>query len=184
MLYHVDTGFCFSCKLVFVSHAIGHFQVFRHLIEKVNCRLLFATHYHPLTKEFASHPRVMLQHMAFTFKLKSEISAQGDKELVFRYKLTNGACLESYGMQVALNAGINQRVVEAASKAGKVMKRMVGESFRSSECRSEFSTLHEEWLKTLLAVSATNESTLDDNDAFDTLFCLWHEMRCSNKIKI
>lgn len=160
----------------------GPFQVFRHLIEKVNCRLLFATHYHPLTKEFASHPRVILQHMAFTFKSKSEISAKGEKELVFLYRLTNGACPESYGMQVALNAGVPQLVVEAASKAGQVMKRMVGESFKSSECRSEFSTLHEEWLKTLLAVSATKVSTLDDNDAFDTLFCLWHEMKCSGKI--
>ncbi|KAK1396879.1 DNA mismatch repair protein MSH7 [Heracleum sosnowskyi] len=165
----------------FDGYAIAY-AVFRHLIEKVNCRLLFATHYHPLTKEFALHPRVILQHMAFTFKSKSETSAQGDKELVFLYKLTNGACPESYGMQVALNAGVPQPVVEAASRAGQVMKRMVGESFKLSECRSEFSTLHEEWLKTLLAVSATKENILDDNDAFDTLFCLWHEMKCSSKI--
>lgn len=33
----------------FDGYAIAY-AVFRHLIEKVNCRLLFATHYHPLTR--------------------------------------------------------------------------------------------------------------------------------------
>lgn len=148
----------------------------------MNCRSLFATHYHPLTKEFASHPHVTLQHMAFTFKLKSENLAQNDKELVFLYRLTSGACPESYGMQVALMAGVPKPVVEAASKAGQVMKRTIGESFKSSEWRSEFSTLHKEWLKTLLTVSRVGECNFDEDDAFDTLFCLWHELKCSNNI--
>lgn len=154
--------------------------MFRHLVEKVNCRLLFATHYHPLTKEFASHPHVSLQHMACTFKSKFENLPQGDQELVFLYRLASGACPESYGMQVALMAGIPKQVVEAASKAGQVMKRRVGESFKSSEQRSEFSTLHEEWLKCVLAVSKTGDCDLDSDDALDTLFCLWHELKCSN----
>ncbi|RVW47558.1 DNA mismatch repair protein MSH7 [Vitis vinifera] len=66
----------------FDGYAIAY-AVFRHLVEKVNCRLLFATHYHPLTKEFASHPHVTLQHMACTFNLKGEKSSGGEQELVF-----------------------------------------------------------------------------------------------------
>lgn len=31
--------------------------VLRHMAEAVDARLLFATHYHPLTAEFAAHPR-------------------------------------------------------------------------------------------------------------------------------
>ncbi|KAF5945768.1 hypothetical protein HYC85_015996 [Camellia sinensis] len=162
----------------FDGYAIAY-AVFRHLVEKVNCRLLFATHYHPLTKEFAHHPHVILQHMACTFKSKSENSSEGVEDLVFLYRLTFGACPESYGMQVALMAGIPKQVVEAASRAGQVMKESIGESFKSSERRSEFSTLHEEWLKTLLAISKTEEGNFDDNDAFDTLFCLWHELKSS-----
>ncbi|XP_028080774.1 DNA mismatch repair protein MSH7 isoform X2 [Camellia sinensis] len=162
----------------FDGYAIAY-AVFRHLVEKVNCRLLFATHYHPLTKEFAHHPHVILQHMACTFKSKSENSSEGVEDLVFLYRLTFGACPESYGMQVALMAGIPKQVVEAASRAGQVMKESIGESFKSSERRSEFSTLHEEWLKTLLAISKTEEGNFDDNDAFDTLFCLWHEVKSS-----
>ncbi|KAK8695156.1 hypothetical protein V6N13_000329 [Hibiscus sabdariffa] len=158
----------------FDGYAIAY-AVFRHLVEKVHCRLLFATHYHPLTKEFASHPHVTLQHMACSFKSKSK----GEQELVFLYRLTNGACPESYGMQVAIMAGIPENVVEDASKAAQVMKRIVGESFRSSEQRSEFSTLHEEWLRTLVNLSQVGNCSYDDCDTYDTLFCLWHELKNS-----
>ncbi|XP_030954393.1 DNA mismatch repair protein MSH7 isoform X1 [Quercus lobata] len=160
----------------FDGYAIAY-AVFRHLIEKVNCRLLFATHYHPLTKEFASHPHVTLQHMACAFKSKSECYSRSEQELVFLYRLTSGACPESYGLQVAMMAGIPERVVEVASKAGLVMKNSLGDSFRTSEQRSKFSTLHEEWLKMLIAVSDTGDSNFDDT--FDTLFCLWHELKSS-----
>lgn len=79
-------------------------------------------------------------------------------------------------------AGIPEQVVEAASKAGQGMKESLGKSFRSCERRSEFSTLHEEWLKMLMGVSHTGESNLDENDAVDTLFCLWHELKSSYRL--
>lgn len=146
----------------------------------MNCRLLFATHYHPLTKEFASHPRVSLQHMACSFKLKSKNSALGEQELIFLYRLASGPCPESYGMQVANMAGIPEVVVESASKAAQIMKKLIGESFKSSEQRANFSTLHEEWFKTLLAISRAPETS--SYDTFDTLFCLWHELKSSKRM--
>ncbi|XP_030472662.2 DNA mismatch repair protein MSH7 [Syzygium oleosum] len=161
----------------FDGYAIAY-AVFRHLVEKVNCRLLFATHYHPLTKEFGSHPRVTLQHMACALKSNCGNHSKSDQELVFLYKLSSGACPESYGLQVACMAGIPQQVVESASKAGRLMKMSVGGSFKSSEQRLEFSTLHEEWLKTLLSVAQTGGHNVDgDEDALDTFFCLWHELK-------
>ncbi|KAI3670995.1 hypothetical protein L1987_87641 [Smallanthus sonchifolius] len=163
----------------FDGYAIAY-AVFRHLIDKVNCRLLFATHYHPLTKEFATHPHITLQHMACTFKPISNNSPSTNQQLLFLYRLTAGACPESYGMQVALMAGIPKDVVEAATKAAEVMKKKIGVNFQSSERRSEFSTLHEDWLKTVLTVSKADEDG-DEDDVFDTLFCLWHELKCSNQ---
>ncbi|XP_051114394.1 DNA mismatch repair protein MSH7 [Andrographis paniculata] len=159
----------------FDGYAIAY-AVFRHLIESVKCRLLFATHYHPLTKEFASHPRVKLQHMACCFDPTSD-----HHRLVFLYKLVSGASPESYGMQVAQMAGIPRPVIEAAGKARGVMKEMVGESFRSSEERDKFSTMHEEWMKSVVSVSKikVNESLSDNNDSLDSLFCLWHEVKSS-----
>jgi len=47
----------------FDGYAIAH-AVLKHISSKVDCRLLFATHYHPLTAEFSSNPRVSLGHMA------------------------------------------------------------------------------------------------------------------------
>lgn len=158
-------------------------QVFRHLVEKVNCRLLFATHYHPLTKEFASHPHVMLQHMACAFKSNDENNYKIDQQLVFLYRLASGACPESYGLQVAAMAGIPENVVESASQAGQVMKKSIGDSFKSSEQRSEFSTLHEDWLKSLINVSRIAGCKSDEeDDAYDTLFCLWHEIKSAYRL--
>ncbi|KAI4380038.1 hypothetical protein MLD38_006269 [Melastoma candidum] len=157
----------------FDGYAIAY-AVFRYLVEKVNCRLLFATHYHPLTSEFGSHPRVKLQHMACTFQ-KSSGNLETDQQLVFLYQLASGACPESYGLKVASMAGIPTEVVESAMRASQVMKKSIGESFRSSELRSKFSTLHEGWLKSLLSVSKLQDDS--DEDTLDTLFCLWHELK-------
>jgi hypothetical protein len=124
-------------------------QVFRHLVERVQCRLLFATHYHSLTKEFASHPHVSLQHMACMFRPRSGAhDSNGEKELTFLYRLTSGACPESYGLQVATMAGIPRSIVEKASVAGQAMRSKIAGNFKSSEERAEFSTRHEEWLRT------------------------------------
>ncbi|KHN45661.1 DNA mismatch repair protein Msh6-2 [Glycine soja] len=162
----------------FDGYAIAY-AVFRHLIEKVNCRMLFATHYHSLTKEFASHPRVIMQHMACAFKSKSDTHSMRDQELVFLYRLASGPCPESYGLQVALMAGIPEKTVNIASKASQQMKKSIGQSFRSSEQRSEFSTLHEEWLKTLVSISRIEDCNSLDEDALDTLICLWYELKTS-----
>ncbi|KFK39755.1 hypothetical protein AALP_AA3G283400 [Arabis alpina] len=167
----------------FDGYAIAY-SVFRYLVEKVQCRMLFATHYHPLTKEFSSHPRVTLQHMACAFRSRPGQEPRGcDQDLVFLYRLTKGACPESYGLQVALMAGIPNQVVETASGAAQAMKRSIGENFKSSELRSEFSSLHEEWLKTLVGISIAtqkNDALIEDEDVYDTLFCLWHELRSSS----
>ncbi|XP_024641259.1 DNA mismatch repair protein MSH7 isoform X2 [Medicago truncatula] len=164
----------------FDGYAIAY-AVFRHLIEKVNCRLLFATHYHPLTKEFASHPRVTMQHMACAFKSKSDTLSKQDQELVFLYRLAPGACPESYGLQVALMAGIPEKTVNVASKASQQMKISIGKNFRSSEQRSEFSSLHEEWLKTLMSIARIEDVESFDDDVLDTLVCLRYELKSSFK---
>ncbi|KAL1190540.1 DNA mismatch repair protein MSH7 [Cardamine amara subsp. amara] len=174
----------------FDGYAIAY-SVFRHLVEKVQCRMLFATHYHPLTKEFSTHPRVTSKHMACAFRPRSGQEPRScDQDLVFLYRLTEGACPESYGLQVALMAGIPNQVVEIASDAAQAMKRSIGENFKSSELRSEFSSLHEEWLKTLVSISqaAHNDAAIVEveEDDYDTLVCLWHELKssyCVPKVK-
>jgi len=189
----------------FDGYAIAY-AVFRHLVETKDCRLLFATHYHPLTKEFASHPCVSLKHMACSFdanptivdnrgdsnivsekvvnidnSYRSSDFLETERQLVFLYKLRSGASPESYGLQVALLAGIPKSVVKAAFDASQVMKSFLSSSFKSSELRAEFSTIHEQWLRILLATPINklicNSMNFTTEDAHDTLLCVWHELQ-------
>ncbi|KAI5005350.1 hypothetical protein ZWY2020_032593 [Hordeum vulgare] len=157
----------------FDGYAIAY-AVFRHLVEQVRCRLLFATHYHPLTKEFASHPHVSLQHMACMLKPRS--GGNGEMELTFLYRLASGSSPESYGLQVATMAGIPKSIVEKAAVAGEMMKSRIAGNFRSSEGRAEFSTLHEDWLQTILAIGGVKDAHLDE-DTLDTMFCVAQELK-------
>ncbi|KAM0918681.1 hypothetical protein ACQ4PT_008711 [Festuca glaucescens] len=157
----------------FDGYAIAY-AVLRHLVEQVRCRLLFATHYHPLTKEFGSHPHVSLQHMACMLRPRS--GGNGDKELTFLYRLASGASPESYGLQVAKMAGIPMSIVEKASVAGQMMKSKIARNFKSSEGRAEFSTLHEDWLRTILAIGGVKDGHLDE-DTMDTMFCVAQELK-------
>lgn len=65
------------------------------------------------------------------------------------------------------------------------MKATINTNFKSNEERSKFYTLHEEWIKTLLAISKNAENF--DEDAFDTLFVCsmkWRVIMVLPKVKL
>ncbi len=75
------------------------YAVLRHLSLAVDCRTLFATHFHPLAStEFRDCPRVALGHMA---ALVQEAREGNAGSIVFLYELQPGACPKSYGLQVS-----------------------------------------------------------------------------------
>jgi DNA mismatch repair protein MSH6 len=47
----------------FDGYAIAH-AVLAYMVGHVGCRMLFATHYHPLNQDFAHDPRVQQAHMS------------------------------------------------------------------------------------------------------------------------
>ena len=104
-----------------------------------------------------------------------------ERQLIFLYKLRSGASPESYGLQVALLAGIPKSIVKAAFDAIQVMKSLLSSNFKSSELRAEFSTIHEQWLRTLLATpnnkSLCNSMEFTTEDSHDTLLCVWQELQ-------
>ena len=74
------------------------YAVLRHLSSAVDCRTLFATHFHPLAStEFRNCPRVALGHMAALVK---EAHGADPGSIAFLYELQDGACPKSYGLQV------------------------------------------------------------------------------------
>ena len=102
-------------------------QVLTDLTSRLDCRLLFATHYHSLTRSFDKNPRVALRHMACLLRdaartRDSDQPAHASSDDVtadisFLYSLAEGACPKSYGLRVASMAGIPPCVVKAASSA-------------------------------------------------------------------
>ncbi len=72
---------------------------------RLNCRTLFATHYHELTELPNLLPRSRNYNVA--------VSEQGD-EIVFLHKVLPGGADQSYGVHVAQLAGLPRPVVERA----------------------------------------------------------------------
>jgi DNA mismatch repair protein MutS len=77
--------------------------VVEHLHAKINCRTLFATHYHELTDLAHSLRRVKNLNVAVR---------EWQDEVVFLHKIVDGAADKSYGIHVARLAGVPREVVE------------------------------------------------------------------------
>ncbi|KJE89320.1 mismatch repair protein Msh6 [Capsaspora owczarzaki ATCC 30864] len=97
------------------------YSVLHHLSHEIRCRALFSTHYHMLTDEVideqqremqqtgSSVPIVGLAHMAC-------LVDEGKREVTFLYKLTDGVCNKSHGMNVANMAGLPSEVIDRAEQ--------------------------------------------------------------------
>jgi DNA mismatch repair protein MutS len=81
--------------------------VVEHLHEHVGCRTLFATHYHELTD--------LEQSLAGVKNLNVAVREWQD-EVVFLYKIVEGAADKSYGIHVARLAGVPRAVVERSKE--------------------------------------------------------------------
>ncbi|MFQ3566510.1 MAG: DNA mismatch repair protein MutS [Aggregatilineales bacterium] len=80
---------------------------------RLNCRTLFATHYHELTELPNILPRARNFNMA--------VSEQGE-EVVFLHKVMPGGADRSYGVHVAQIAGMPRPVVERARELLKTLE--------------------------------------------------------------
>ncbi len=154
-------------------------QVLRHLVDTLDCRLLFATHYHALTTEFSSHRSVGLYHM--TCAMESHKSNQAphsvsDQELVFLYKLGEGVCKQSYGLQVATLAGVPQSIVHSAKQASSRMETKISSTFDYVLLKEGLPPLHKQWMLGLNGVVSYD----NEEDAADTILCIWEEMQRSS----
>jgi DNA mismatch repair protein MSH6 len=89
--------------------------VLDHLATSVRCRGVFATHYHHISDSHADDPAVDIKHMACAVTPAEE--AGGVDQVTFLYRLTEGACPKSYGVNVARLAGLPEGVVRRASAA-------------------------------------------------------------------
>lgn len=70
------------------------YSVLKYILENLKCRTIFATHYHVLIEEFRMYKEITFYHMA--------ANVDPDKEkVIFLYKLKEGECNQSFGINVA-----------------------------------------------------------------------------------
>ena len=84
-----------------------------YLIEKINCKTLFATHYNQLAEMEKKFKNLELN----TFKVK-----KWNGELIFMHELTKGVDVSSHGIQVAKMAGIPDKVIDVAKEILKKLE--------------------------------------------------------------
>lgn len=92
---------------VAVAQAVLH-----HVASHIGCVGFFATHYHSLAAEFATHPEVRNRRMRIHVD-------DENRRVTFLYKLEDGVAEGSFGMHCASMCGIPAKVVEEAEAAAE-----------------------------------------------------------------
>lgn len=112
--------------------------IIEYLHERIDCRTLFATHYHELTDLAESFKKIRNLNVAVR---------EWNDEVVFLHKIIEGAADKSYGIHVARLAGVPPEVLNRASEILLQMEerqeellnveKMSGASSETGETKSE-----------------------------------------------
>jgi len=96
------------------------FAIARHLLEKNQSYVLFATHYFELTRLADEFPQAANVHLD---------AVEHQHHIVFLHAVQDGPASQSYGLQVAALAGVPQSVIKTAKK---YLVKLEQESVRNS----------------------------------------------------
>ena len=114
----------------FDGTAIAH-AVVDHLVKRVHCRTLFATHYHSLIEDWTMDPRVRLCHMDCLVdggrSTQPDLGgkASSSEEVTFLYRLSDGCSPRSYGINVARLARLPDEVIALATQQSHCFEERV-----------------------------------------------------------
>ena len=89
------------------------YSVLADIIERVQCRRLFATHYHSLSKQFEHLSKVHLKMMDYLL---------ADDQIVFLYRLKDGRAVKSFSLNVTKVVCIPQSIIERAGARVRLME--------------------------------------------------------------
>ena len=89
------------------------YSVLTGIIERVQCRCLFAMHYHALSKQFKELSNVRL-------KMIDDLLA--DDQIVFLYKLKDGRAEQSIVLNVVKIFRIPQPIIERAGERARLLE--------------------------------------------------------------
>jgi DNA mismatch repair protein MSH6 len=103
------------------------YAVVEFLLRKVACRSLFATHYHSLVEEYLHDSKVALGHMGCL------VDPENERKVTFLYKLEEGMCPKSYGINVAMLAKLPDEVIDMAAKKSEQFEQSLQAHSHSEE---------------------------------------------------
>ncbi|EEB07647.1 MutS protein [Schizosaccharomyces japonicus yFS275] len=83
------------------------YAVLHHLVSNIGCLGFFSTHYQSLCTDFVHHKQLRMMQM-------SALVDEAGRRVTFLYKLVDGVCSKSYGMNVASMASVPEEVVQVA----------------------------------------------------------------------
>ncbi|PCH38453.1 hypothetical protein WOLCODRAFT_65402 [Wolfiporia cocos MD-104 SS10] len=111
----------------FDGMAIAH-AVLQHLVQTVNCRTLFITHYPEVASDLERKFPEQIQnlHMGYT----EETRVDGTREVTFLYRLTSGITEESFGVECGRLAEVPESVLQLASIKSQNMRALVKDRVR------------------------------------------------------
>ncbi len=98
-----------------LAHAITEY-----LHDTIQCRTLFATHYHELNMLKTSCPQIHPMHVTVT---------EYENEIIFTHLLAEGCAHRSYGIHVARLAGISEEILQ---RAEKILDNLENQGFNNS----------------------------------------------------
>ncbi|ESQ37858.1 hypothetical protein EUTSA_v10028364mg [Eutrema salsugineum] len=137
-------------------------SVLEHFINKVQCRGMFSTHYHRLSMDYQTNPKVSLCHMA----CQVGEGIGGVEEVTFLYRLTPGACPKSYGVNVARLAGLPDYVLERAVIKSQEFEALYGKN------RTKTDRNIAEMIKKIFGSVALDSDYSTSKDSLSELHCM------------
>ena len=132
--------------------------------EKLGAKCIFATHYHELTELEGKIDGVKNCRIA--------VKKKGD-EIIFLRKIVAGAADESYGIEVAKLAGVEQEVIDCAKRVLKeTLKSASKSTTEPDDAVRQLSLLDDNSVTIINQLKNTNAETLSPLEALNMLYKL------------
>jgi DNA mismatch repair protein MutS len=138
--------------------------VVEHLHNQINCRGLFATHYHELTKLASNLPALS----CYTMQVK-----EWRGEIKFLHQVVRGTADRSYGVHVAALAGIPVNVIRRAKQLLQIMEQEKSSElplFQATQIKPAKSEINLELLQLIETIKDLPLDDLSPREALSKLY--------------
>lgn len=151
-----------------IAHAVVSF-----LVQRLQCRALFATHYHSLVEDWRGHVGVCFGHMACLVE-----PDEAEQKVTFLYRLADGPSPKSYGLNVARLAHLPSEVIDLAREKSETFEAfMTQQGHEGSGNKGKGTKVHLQlWLGAeIFALLTESPSSMTVDEKAKTARALWTE---------